>query len=62
MKAPIKRLTVESTEEVMCVLREHVNAICQIAVVEQVEIVPIKRPMDGLPPQKDNDIRLSAQF
>jgi valyl-tRNA synthetase len=62
MKAPIKKLRVESSEEVANVLRGHVDAIRQIAVVEQVEIAPIKRATGDIPPQKDDDIQLSAEF
>jgi len=62
MKAPIKRLRVESEEDTANVLRSHVDAIRQIAVVEQVEIVAIKRGTGEVSMQKEVDIHLSAEF
>ena len=62
MKAPIKRLRVESEEDTANVLRSHVDAIRQIAVVEQVEIVAIKRGTGEVSMQKEVDIQLSAEF
>ncbi len=62
MKAPIRKLRVESAEEVAHMLRGHLDAIRQIAVVEQVEIVTINPSTGNLPPQKDNEFQLSAEF
>ena len=62
MKAPIKRLRVESEEDTANVLRSHVDAIRQIAVVEQIEIVAIKRGTGEVSMQKEVDIQLSAEF
>jgi len=63
MKAPIKRLRIESAEEETAnVLRGHVDAICEIAVVEQIEIVPVKRGATGVTLQKDADFQLAAEF
>jgi valyl-tRNA synthetase len=62
MKAPIKRLRIHSQEEVANVLRSHVDAIRQIAVVEQVEITPIKLEATEPPLGKGADFRLVAEF
>ena len=62
MKAPIKRLRIHSQEEVANILRSHVDAICQIAVVEQVEIMPIKREVTETLLEKGAEFRLVAEF
>ena len=62
MKAPIKQLRVELEEDAASVLRNHVDAIRQIAVVEQVEIVTVKRIASETSPQREADIKLSAEF
>jgi len=62
MKAPIKRLKVELGEEAASVLRDHADAIRQVAVVEQIEIVPVKRGASGVSLQKDMDFQLWAEF
>jgi valyl-tRNA synthetase len=62
MKAPVKRLKVESEEEAANVIRGHVDAIRQIAVVEQIEIVPVKRGASGVSLRKDTDFQLTAEF
>jgi valyl-tRNA synthetase len=62
MKAPIKRLRIHSQEDVANILRSHVDAIRQIAVVKQVEIKPIKREATEPPLEKGADFRLVAEF
>jgi valyl-tRNA synthetase len=62
MKAPIKKLTIESVEEVAQVLHSHQEAIRQIAVIEQIEIAPAKHKPSGLSSQKNDDFELSAEF
>lgn len=59
MKAPIKRLRVQSQEEVANMLRSHVDAIRQIAVIGKVEITSVKR---GTSEVKDTGFRLVAEF
>lgn len=62
MKAPIRKLRIESEEEAANVLHDHVDAIRQIAVVEQVEIVAIKRGTGEVSLQRDSEFQLSAEF
>ncbi|WP_455284176.1 valine--tRNA ligase [[Eubacterium] cellulosolvens] len=62
MKAPIKKLRVHSQEEVANILRGHVDAIRQIAVVEQLEIVPVKQGASQAPLEKDAGFQLMAEF
>lgn len=62
MKAPIKRLKIELEEEAASVLRDHVDTIRQVAVVQQIEILPVKRGASGVSLQKDVDFQLSAEF
>ncbi|MGD0549554.1 MAG: valine--tRNA ligase [Candidatus Bathyarchaeia archaeon] len=62
MKAPIKKLKIELEEDAATALVSQRDAIQQIAVVEQVEIVPIRRRDGKELPQTDSDFRLSAEF
>jgi valyl-tRNA synthetase len=62
MKAPIKKLTIELEEKVAIALGSQREAIRQIAVVEQVEIVPIRRREAKELPQTDSDFQLSTEF
>jgi valyl-tRNA synthetase len=58
MKAPIRKLLVESEEEAAHVIHDHVDAIRHIAVVGQIDIVPMKRETD----KEEAKLRLSAEF
>jgi valyl-tRNA synthetase len=62
MKAPIRKLRIELEEETAAVLRSQKDAIRQIAVVEQIEIVPIKRRIGKELPQAGTDFQLFAEF
>jgi len=62
MKAPIKRLRIHSVEEVASVVRAHLDAIRQIAIVQQVEVVPSKARTSKLPLEKGADFQLTAEF
>jgi valyl-tRNA synthetase len=62
MKAPIRKLRVELEEKAASVLRSQADAIRQIAVVEQLEIVPIKRRTDEELLQRDTDLQLSVEL
>jgi valyl-tRNA synthetase len=46
MKAPIRRLIIRARDEPANVLRNHLDAILQIAVVSQIEIVPVEAETD----------------
>jgi valyl-tRNA synthetase len=62
MKAPVKKLRIELEEETAAMLHSQTDAIRQIAVVEQIEIVPIRRRIGKELPQADTDFQLSAEF
>jgi len=62
MKAPVKKLRIELEEETAAMLHSQTDAIRQIAVVEQIEIVPIRRRIGKKLPQADTDFQLSAEF
>jgi valyl-tRNA synthetase len=62
MKAPVKKLRIELEEERAAMLRSQTDAIRQIAVVEQIEIVPIRRRIGEELPQADTDFQLSTEF
>jgi hypothetical protein len=62
MKAPIKKLRIELEGETAAMLHSQTDAIRQIAVVEQIEIVPIRRRIGKELPQADTDFQLSAEF
>jgi valyl-tRNA synthetase len=62
MKAPVKKLRVELEEKAANVLRTQADALRQIAVVEQLEIVPIRRGTGEELMRKDFDLQLLAEF
>jgi valyl-tRNA synthetase len=62
MKAPIRRLRIELEEERTAMLRSQEDAIRQIAVVEHIEIVPVKCGIGKDLPQSGTDFNLSAEF
>ena len=62
MKAPIKRLRIQAEEEVANVLRSHREAILQIGVVQEIEIVPTERRTDRPPVAEGDGFRLLAEF
>jgi valyl-tRNA synthetase len=62
MKAPVKKLRIEIEEEPAAMLHSQTDAIRQIAVVEQIEIVPTSRRIGKEFPQADTDFQLSAEF
>ncbi len=61
MKAPIKRLSIQSGEEVTRVVLDHIGAIREIAVVERVDALPLRQET-GEKPLEDIDFRLVAEF
>lgn len=62
MKAPIKKLKIKAGEEAAKILSRHIDAICQIAVVQNVEIMQIK-PATGKPEsEREPEFQLAAEF
>ena len=62
MKTPVKKLMIQSREQVASLLRTHADAICQIAVVHQLEIVSIKRGAIESPLKETDDFQIVAEF
>jgi valyl-tRNA synthetase len=62
MKAPIKKLTIEVGGDAATILESQKDTIRQIAVVERIEVVRVRRKDGGEIVQTDTDFQLSAQF
>jgi valyl-tRNA synthetase len=62
MKAPVRKLTIRSGDEVARILLSHADNIRQIAVVERLEIVPTKRKTAGPALQNEVDFQMVAEF
>lgn len=62
MKAPIKKLTIHSVQEVSNVLRSYLDAIREIAVVQQIDLVPVRRGTGESPLREGADFQLVAEF
>lgn len=62
MKAPVRKLTIQSGDDVARILLSHADTIRQIAVVERLEIVPTKRKTAGPALQNEGDFQMVAEF
>jgi len=62
MKTPVKRLSIRAGEEAADVLQSHADVIRQVAVVQQIQIVPTERDK-GAPVLKGNeDFLMTLEF
>jgi len=62
MKAPIKNLKIETGEEVAKILNRNIDAICRIAVVQNVDIAQIEPDAGKTESQREPEFKLAAEF